>query len=332
MVKLITRADSVVLCTHEYSDGDGLGSQVALYEALRQLDRRVTIVNPTDVPANYNFLKPLDDVIVFDSSDDMHIQLIEKADLFILLDANHLSRTRKIGHHVIEARRLSGLKIACIDHHLDQQEFADEMICVSTAAATGQLVFELIKVLEARFQKSLINKAAAMGLYTAIMTDTGSFRFPKTSPRVHRIVAELLEKGIEPMKIYEHVYSTMTPEALKLIGTAVNNVKMLAENKAAYICITRRMFEETGAQNSDTERLTDYLMAIPTVRAAMMFVEQENGTTKLSLRSKGNVRVNELAKKFGGGGHRNAAGCIVPFPPEKAIALATEHVLPLLGT
>lgn len=331
LVELIASAQSVVLCTHENSDGDGLGSQAALHEALYQLGNRVTIINPTHVPANYHFLNPLTKAIAFDDSNQFHIQLIEEADLFILLDANHLSRIRKIGHYVLKAKKANGLKIGCIDHHLDHQEFADEIVCQSSAAATGQLVYELIKVLEGRFQKPLMNRVAAMGLYTAIMTDTGSFRFPKTSAHVHRIVAELLEKGIEPMKIYEHVYNTMTPEGLKLIAAAISNIRLFPGNEVAYMCISRKMFETTGAQNSDTDRLTDYMMAMPMVKAAMMFVEQENGTTKLSLRSKGNVRVNELAKKFGGGGHTNASGCTIHHPLEKAVELATVQALSLLN-
>lgn len=330
LVELIANAQTIVLCTHENSDGDGLGSQAALHEALCQLGIRVTIVNPTHVPGNYHFLHPLTKAIAFDDSNQVHVQLIEEADLFLLLDANHLSRIRKIGHYVVRAKKTNGLKIGCIDHHLDHQEFADEIVCLASAAATGQLVYEFIKVLESHFQKQLINHVAAMGLYTAIMTDTGSFRFPKTSAHVHRIAAELLEKGIEPMKIYEHVYNTMTPQGLKLISAAIDNIRMLPGNQVAYMCITRQIFEATGAQNSDTDRLTDYMMAMPNVKAAMMFVEQENGTTKLSLRSKGNVRVNELAKKFGGGGHTNASGCTIHHPLEKAVELATEQALPLL--
>jgi phosphoesterase RecJ-like protein len=318
VLELIENATRIVLSTHENSDGDGLGSEVAMVSVLRQLGKEVCIINPTSIPKNYQFLPYLSDALIFNETSREHRRLLEQADLFILLDTNHIDRTRAIKPIVLE-RQKSGQKIICVDHHLHPEEFADAMVCLSYASATGELTYELIKAMEERYDKTLIDKNTATGLYTAIMTDTASFKLPKTTPHVHRIVAELLETGISPTEIYEKIYNTLNENVLKLISYGVRNIKLLHENTLAYMPITQAMLNETETLLSDTERLLDYMVGMPTTRISILLIELPDGRTKVSMRSRGNLAVNEIAMQYGGGGHKNASGCTVPLPLPQAI-------------
>lgn len=331
VLELIENATRIVLSTHENSDGDGLGSEVAMFSVLRQLGKDVCIINPTNIPKNYQFLPYLSDALIFDERSSEHRQLLEQADLFMLLDTNHIGRTRAIKPIVLE-RQKRGQKVVCIDHHLHPEEFADAMVCLSYASATGELAYELIKALEERYGKPLIDKNAATGLYTAIMTDTASFKLPKTTAHVHRIVAELLEREISPMEIYERIYNTLNENVLKLIGYGVGSIKLLEKDTLAYMCITQAMLNETGTVLSDTERLLDYMVGIPTTRVSLLLIELPDGRTKVSMRSRGDLAVNEIAMQYGGGGHKNAAGCIMPLPLPLAIEKLTADTTHLLMT
>ncbi len=330
VLELIENATRIVLSTHENSDGDGLGSEVAMYSVLTTLGKEVCIINPTSVPKNYQFLPHLSDVLIFQEESAEHKSRLEQADLFMLLDTNHIGRTRGIKPIVME-RRKHGQKVVCIDHHLHPEDFADAMVCLSYASATGELAYELIKAMEERYNKTLIDKAAATGLYTAIMTDTASFKLPKTTPHVHRIVAELLETGISPMEIYEKIYNTLNENVLKLISYGVGNIKLLEQNTLAYMPITQAMLIETETGLSDTERLLEYMVGIPTTRISLLLIELPDGRTKVSLRSRGDLAVNEIAMQYGGGGHKNAAGCTVPLLLEQAVETLIADTINLLS-
>lgn len=319
VVDLISNAKHIVLSTHENSDGDGLGSEVAMFSVLTQLGKSVSVVNPTSIPKNYQFLPFLSDAVIFKDENPAHIDLLENADLFILLDTNHIGRTRGIKPLVLARQKQHLQKVVCIDHHLHPEEFADAMVCLSYACATGELVYELIKAMEARYQKTLIDKSAAIGLYTAIMTDTASFKLPKTTPHVHRIVAELLETRISPTEIFENIYNTLNENVLKLISFGVGNIKLLENNALAYMPITQAALKETNTMLNDTERLLEYMVGIPTTKISALLIELPDGRTKVSMRSRGDLAVNEIAMRYGGGGHKNAAGCTVSASLHEAI-------------
>jgi phosphoesterase RecJ-like protein len=331
VLDLIFSATRIVLSTHENSDGDGLGSEVGMFSALTQLGKTVHIVNPTSIPQNYQFLPFLADAIIFKDETAEHIAVLENADLFILLDTNHIGRTRGIKPLVLARQKEHLQKVVCIDHHLHPEEFADAMICLSYACATGELVYELIKAMEGRSGRALIDKSVATGLYTAIMTDTASFKLPKTTPHVHRIVAELLETQISPTDIYERIYNTLNENVLKLISFGVGNITLLERNSLAYMPITQKTLKETHTILSDTERLLEYMTGIPTTKISVLLIELPDGRTKVSMRSRGDLAVNEIAMRYGGGGHKNAAGCTVSAPLDEAIEKITSEAKLLLG-
>ncbi len=333
LTKLLLDANHVVLTTHENSDGDGLGSQIGIYNALNALGKDVTILNPTEIPNNYKFL--FEDFhdhenMVFSPENPDHQNALRRADVCLVLDTNSIARIGKLKDHVLGLQQSDGLKIGCVDHHLEPQDFADIMICLSYASATGELVYDLIRIMEKSTNMPLLNQHGATGLYTALMTDTGSFRFPKTTPHVHQIAASLVSIGVEPSYIHKQVYS-IPYTAMRLIGQAINNIQLEMDGRIGYLLITQHMFRETATSQSDTERITEFLMSLDCIDVGLVFIETDNGAVKVSLRSHGDVYVNQVAKKFDGGGHKNAAGCRINMPPYKAIEAVLMETQQLLN-
>lgn len=320
------QANQIILSTHENSDGDGLGCEVALALALRSLGKEVSIFNPTDVPANYQFFRDIYDIRIFRDRDEEAIQEICLADLLIVVDANRHDRIGRIWPHVEFARELGKLRIACVDHHLEPEDFADVMVCESYASSTGELVSDLLVALESATDTELISPDSASALYAAIMTDTGSFRFPKTTPYVYRLAGWLVEKGANPEMVYDHIYNSLSPEALKLLGLALTSIKLLDGGLISWLFISREMLEETGSKLFDTDIIIRYLLSVPTVKVAVLLVEMQDGRAKVSFRSRGRIPVNELAKQYDGGGHMNAAGCLLQMSAEKAQRVIYDDV------
>jgi phosphoesterase RecJ-like protein len=200
----------------------------------------------------------------------------------------------------------SAVKI-CIDHHLEPGDFADLYIIDDTATSTGEIIFRLMNYL----MNHSIDGESAIALYTAIMTDTGSFRYPKTDSEIHKITAQLIQLGADPVAIYEHVYERGTVNRVRLLGMALANLQTTNEGKIAYMVLTKDMFSSTHCTEIDTEAFIPYTLTIDGVQIGLMFSEFD-GMVKVSFRSKGDIWINELAKEFGGNGHKNAAGARIP--------------------
>jgi len=325
-IDILLASEHIVLTTHVNSDGDGLGSEVALAEVLRMLGKTVSIVNPTEVPSNYNFLRDVADITVFDDQTEELIELISLADLVVLLDANLSERMGSIWNHVRFARELGKLQVLCIDHHLEPEDFADLMVCESYASSTGELVYDLVSAIECRIGEKLCSPGVATGLYVALMTDTGSFRFPKTTPYVYNMAGALVAKGADPNDIYDKVYNALKPQALKLLGAALTEIRFLDECRVSWLYISQDMLNDTGSKLFDTDLIIRYLLSVPSVRIAVLMVEMLDGRTKASFRSRGDIYVNLLAKKYGGGGHKNAAGSLLQMAPEKATKVVLSDI------
>lgn len=321
-----------VLTTHENSDGDGLGSEVALAMVLRALGRDVKILNPTEVPPNYLFLKQAGGIELFDDRDEEAIHELSVSDVVVVLDANLSERMGSLRPHVEFSRDLGALSIVCVDHHLDPEDFADVMVCEHYASSTGELVYDLITAIEEKTGMKLVTPQVAEALYTAVMTDTGSFRFPKTTPYVYRLAADLVAKGADPSAIYDRVYNSLTPQALKLLGAALSSISINDEGKVSSLFISQEMMKATGSKLFDTDLIVKYLLSVPSVLIAVLMVEMQDGRIKASFRSRGHIYVNQLAKRYGGGGHMNAAGCLLQYSAEKAMKVIPEDVKAFLET
>ncbi len=294
---IVDANQTFVLTTHVNPDGDGLGSECAMAAYLQSLGKDVRILNHSATPENYRFLDPDRRILRFDSR--THSQLILDANVIIVLDTNHPDRLVSMTDLVLQSKAVK----VCIDHHLEPAEFADLYVIDEPSTATGEIVYRLLSFLNA----TDFSKEAAIGLYTAIMTDTGSFRYPKTDPETHRIVAHLIEKGADPVLIHDHVFERGSFSRLRLLGEALATMKLTHEGKLAYIVITQEMLKQTGTSEVDTDSFVPYTLSIEGVQIGMMFTELDDGV-KVNFRSKGDIWINELAKEFGGNGHKNAAG------------------------
>ncbi len=326
IIDVLLTGQHFVLTTHENSDGDGLGSEVALAIVLKALGKEVSIVNPTEVPPNYQFLKQLYPMVLFDNKSEEAIQELSLCDVVVLLDANLRDRMGSLWPHVSFSRELGNLKLVCVDHHLEPDDFTDVMICENYASSTGELVYALIYALQDRTGRELFTTEVAEALYVAVMTDTGSFRFPKTTPYVYQLAGDLVSKGADAAEIYDMIYNSLTPQALKLLGAALSAITILDNGNISWLFISQDMLKSTGSKLFDTDLIIRYLLSVPSVRIAVLMVEMQDGRTKASFRSRGNIFVNQLAKKYGGGGHMNAAGCLFQFSSDKAQKVLLEDL------
>ena len=290
-----------VLTTHIDPDGDGLGTEVALAFYLQKQGKQATILNFSSTPQNYRFLEKIHPIIQFDPS--QHLSIIENAEVIVVLDTNHPNRLGTMNPHIMASQAVR----VCIDHHPDPAEFAEVYMTDEDSTATGEIIYRLISYLTGR----TIERDIAVALYTAIMTDTGSFRYPKTDAEIHKIVAHLIQLGADPVAVYEEVYERGSAKRLLLLGMALANLQITNNGKLAYIVLTRDMFESTGTDSEDTDAFVPYTMMIDGVQIGLMFSELSD-TIKINFRSKGDIWVNEMAKEFGGNGHKNAAGVRIP--------------------
>lgn len=295
--KIFQSKSTFVLTTHINPDGDGLGSEVALALYLTGKGKSVAIINQSETPAYYKFIHALFPIATF--SREKHGTIIRDADVIVALDTNSPSRFAALKEYVLESR---AQKI-CIDHHLDREEFADLYLIDEQATATGEIVYNLLKFMDS----DAITKPIAEALYAAIMTDTGSFRFPKTDIETHHIIAELLSHGVDPSEIYQKIFEEGPVNKLKLLGRALSSLSVMHEGRVASMALLRKDFSETETAEEDTDNMINHAMSIGGVRVGLMFIELENGV-KVSFRSKGDIAINALAKEFGGNGHKNAAG------------------------
>lgn len=315
-VTLLQQARSAVLTTHVNPDGDGLGCEVALGEWLRRRDCTVSVINTSAVPYFYRFLDPTGSILQFDAARDAGA--IHDADVIVLLDMNQPERLRTMEDAVVRSR---AVKI-CIDHHLDPHPFADHYLLDADATSTGEIVYNLLLRLGGGF-----TPAIAAALYTAIMTDTGSFRYPRVDSDTHHIVARLIEEGADPVALYSEVYERWTPGRIHLLGEMLAGMESTADGRIVHVSVTQKMLRLTGTSEVDTDNFTTYPMSVDGARIGILFLELPDGV-KISFRSKGEIPINNLAKEFGGNGHKNAAGARlfnVPLAEVRQRTLEAAH-------
>jgi len=290
-----------VLTTHVNPDGDGLGSELALAAWLRGAGKEVRVINHSPTPAMYRFLDPDGTILHYEPARDA--STLAGAEVIVVMDANHPDRLRSMEADV----RTSPAVKLCIDHHLDPDGFADYYLIDDEATSTGEIVYRLLL----RLHGADLTPAMAGPLYCAIMTDTGSFRYPRVDPEIHGITARLIECGANPVLTYGEVYERWSNGRIHLLGETLAGLKTEYEGRLAHVTITQDMLTRTGTTEEDTDNFTTYPMSIDGVLVGVLFLELGRGV-KVSFRSKGVIPINELARTFGGNGHTNAAGARVP--------------------
>ncbi|HHU85690.1 MAG TPA: bifunctional oligoribonuclease/PAP phosphatase NrnA [Peptococcaceae bacterium] len=291
----IKRSNRVLLCGHVIPDGDCLGSVLALGLTLERLGKKVIMGGPDPIPEIYHFLPGLDRFIVGEPPEYEY-------DTFIVLDC---SIPERLGQGYQEFLN-KDLVLINIDHHEGSQPFGDYQYTDPKAAAVGEIILDLLDVMKVQ-----ITIEAAVNLYTAIITDTGSFRYENTTPGTHRRVALLLEMGVPATDINIHLYEEKPVAALKILGAALDTLTASTCGKVCWMTITREILHKAGALDEHTEGLVNYARSIKGVEVGLLFHEISKDLYKISFRSKNSVDVNKLAAPFGGGGHTRAAGCVL---------------------
>jgi len=294
---IISNNNSFLLTTHVNPDADAIGSEIAFYRILNQLGKEVFIINHSQTPYNLEFLDSEKKIEKFNS--EKHSALFDKVDVLAALDFNRSERMVSMQQAFDKS---SQLKI-CIDHHQSPEDFVDHQFIDTEYSATGHILFDLIK----QTGIVLLNKSIAYPIYAAIMTDTGSFRFERTTSNLHRIIAELLDLGVDPGEVYDKIYDECKFSKFKLLGRTLDTIELIADDRIGYMTITQKTFRELNALESDTDSFVNYPLSVEKVVVSMLFIELKNGF-KVSFRSKGKIPVNKFAEQYGGGGHLNAAG------------------------
>ena len=299
--KVIEGHSRFLLTTHVNPDGDAIGSEMALAYFLRNLGKTVTVINHSRTPDNYRWLDPQDEILTFVPERDR--DAVAHQEVIFIVDANAPDRLRSLQDHVLQSPAVR----VVIDHHLEAPDFGHHSAIDEDATSTGEILFRLFSSID----ESKIDRRIASALYAAIMTDTGSFRFPRTGPETHRIAARLMELGADPTTTYINVYEQWSLGRMRLLGETLSSMKTAYDGKLAYVAVSLEMFRKTQTSVEDTDNFTDYPMSVAGVRAVVVFTELPDGV-KMSFRSRGSIPINELAKEFGGNGHLNAAGARVP--------------------
>jgi bifunctional oligoribonuclease and PAP phosphatase NrnA len=290
---------TVALSTHMNADGDGCGSEAALAGILMAQGMKVRIVNPTPWPAMFEFL--LEGGIEDRTADGP--AALKGIDLLIVLDISDVSRLGVLADTV---RALKVPRLV-IDHHLPSDEPPGEIVLTdTTACATGELVFDLALAIDAELTPHI-----ATALYTALLTDTGGFRFTNTSPRCLAVAAQLLSAGVNPEEMYRRIYASVPLGRMRLLREALDTLEVDEKLGLSWISVPAGAVERFGIRSEDLDGIVEHARSIAGTRLALFFRELPHGKVKVSFRSTDAVDVNALAREFGGGGHARASGALI---------------------
>ncbi len=319
--EFLAKPRKIIIVTHPQPDGDAMGSAWGLYNYLIQKKHRAWVVLPSSYAEFLNWFPGIRSVLVFPNHKDIIEKFTAEADLIFCLDFNSLKRLNGM-ESIIES---SPAKKAVIDHHQQPDDFPDYLYSDTSASSTCEMIYEFIQMMG---DESLINNDIATCLYTGIMTDTGSFQYSNTKPKVHRITASLLEKEIDIVSIHNRINNSFSEDRLRMFGFSITErMKIYPEYKCALIWLTKEDLQHFKVKMGDTEGLVNYPLKIKGINMAAFIVDRTE-QVKLSFRSIGKFDVNQVCRKhFNGGGHINAAGGQMKEPIESAIQ-KFESILP----
>lgn len=299
---ILATPKKIVLTSHRNPDGDAIGSSLAMYHYLKALGHKADIVVPSEYPDFLEWMPNVTEIAVYDLDKERVKDLIDAADIVFSLDYNDLNRIDKVGDMV---KKADVIKVM-IDHHLQPADFADFMLSEPSASSTCELVYEFIS--QHLDDKDKIDLKTAEAIMTGILTDTNSFKY-STSPKLFRTVADLIELGVDDYLLQDLIFNSLQQKNLRLLGHCLHNrMEILDEYNTGIITLTKEDYAEFDISRGDTEGIVNYLLKIRNIRMAAFIMEQPT-IVKISLRSKGDFSVQQIAQKhFRGGGHRNASG------------------------
>lgn len=309
IINILENNNDFLILSHKDPDGDSIGSQLAFYSLLKELGKSPYILNQDEVPRKYHFLKNYNRI-------KHNIPRGFRYSVVIFLDSPTIERIGDV-IKLVDLNRL----IVNIDHHPSNSYFGNCFLVDPNSSSTAEIIYKLILKMGIK-----IGKERAASLYVGILTDTGRFRYPNTTPHSFFISAELIKEGIDPSFIAEEVYSKKSPQELKLLGMVLSTFTI--SDGVGIIDLTKEMLQSIKKKPLDTEGLADYVLTVEGIKIGLLFKEQNDGKVKVSLRSKANgINVSDLAANFGGGGHETAAGCVL----ECGIKEARSRVLSVIG-
>lgn len=294
----INNCSKVALFTHSHPDGDALGSILGFAAMLESLGKEVFCLLEEPVSHLYDFLP---DTSKISTSLDDYRDFMDSAEANIVSIALDCGDEDRLG--TLKTSALSFEPFWVIDHHQSHRDFGTGRWVEPNCSSTGEMVFELGLLLEAEIPYN-----AAFNLYVAICTDTGSFRYECTGPRTMEIAGQLIAKGVRPDEVGSYLYDNFTKERLKLMELVLGSITLHENDQVAFMSVTRKMLHKSGASLKDVEGFIDLPRSLVSVKVAVLFKESQNGMTSVSMRAKGECDVAAIAKQFGGGGHKNAAG------------------------
>ncbi len=292
IIAAIDSGKNFLITAHVRLDGDALGSELALYLMLKDLGKEVVIYNQDATPEHYRFL-PAAEHIVHD------VENIEKYDVGFILDCSELDRLGRISANVARIKKLIN-----IDHHVSNSGFSNLKILDTSASSTGELLYRLMRQMHVKMTQDICTN-----LYAAILTDTGGFRYSNTHQETLRAAGDLVEGGANPQWISENIYENDPPTKLLLLCRVLETLTLDMETRTASLVVTLQHLQDTGATMEQTDGFVDIPRSVQGIDIAVLYTQMGEDQYKLSLRSKGRINVEKVARKFGGGGHVNAAAC-----------------------
>lgn len=308
-------ARSVVLTTHVNADGDGVGSQAAVAAWLEEAGVQVSIINPTPFPDGLRFLVHRPEMIL-DAEGEAADAALEEADLVLVLDTSEPNRVAPL------LNRLDRERTLVVDHHPPGPSVVGSVAVQDPeAAATGELVYDMIRVARPTWPRAVVE-----GIYVALVSDTGSFRFSNTTPRTHQIAAEMISRGVDPEAMYQRLFATFPRRRLELLREALASLEVDMHAGIAWMVLPREVDLKLETTTEDYDGLIDHARSVEGAKVAILFRETAEGETKISFRSSSSADVNRVARAFGGGGHVKASGALIPAPPEETVDRVLDEV------
>lgn len=291
----------ISIITHRNPDGDAIGSSMALSRYLSKQGHITKVIFPSEYPTGYGFIDGVNMSVIFDINPDLAREAIDKSEVIFCLDFNGLDRVDKLGENI----QFSKAKKILIDHHLDPEPFTDIEFSDTNASSTCELVF---KVIEDMGDKHRIDISIGEALFTGLITDTGSFRYG-TRPYTYEVAAKLKEAGVDDYKLADKIFNSQKEKHLRLLGHCLaNRMEVMKDYGVGIMWLTKQDYIDFDIQRGDTEGIVNYMLMIENIKVAAFVLEQPS-IIKISLRSKGDISVQEIAQKyFNGGGHKNASG------------------------
>ncbi len=312
ILQLISRSQTIFIASHENPDGDAIGSTLALANALREMGKDVVAYNRDPAPYEYTFLPGCDTLV-------SELDASRTFDAGFVLDAGDLSRA---GSWIRERCQ----SLVNMDHHPYSKDFGDIYYVDTEACATGVLIYRLLLAAGHK-----VSNEVATCIYTAILSDTGSFRYSNANPEAFQVAGEMVALGVDPWSIASGLYESQEEVRLRLLALALPTLRVSSCGLYASIAVTLDMYAATGAEESDTDRFINYPRSIRGVEVAIFFRQLSENRYKISFRSKGNVDVGALARAMGGGGHHNAAGATVEGTLESVLGWVYDRVAKLIA-